>query len=183
MSGGARILQFRWKDYLRRELFEQAEQVAALCQAARVPLIVNDRADVAMMLGCGLHIGQDDIPPADARRLLGQGAVIGFSTHNEAQLRAASGEPVDYIAIGPIFATASKTNPDPVLGLTELKRLRPMVEGPLVAIGGITRHNAAEVWNAGAETIAVIGDLYPEAATQSSIRERMEEWMKIAPDE
>ena len=99
-----------------------------------------------MLLDAGLHVGQDDLPPRDARRLMGADAVIGFSSHNVAQLCAAGGEPVDYVALGPVFATASKRNPDPVIGVEEIRRCRPLVDKPLVAIGGITRENALEVW-------------------------------------
>jgi thiamine-phosphate pyrophosphorylase len=137
---------------------------------------VNDRADFALLLEAGLHIGQDDLPPRDARKLMGSQASIGFSSHNSRQLCAAGGEPVDYVALGPIFATSSKRNPDAVVGVEELRRLRPLIEKPLVAIGGITLENAAEVLRAGADSVAVIAGLLPPEPTARSLRERMEVW-------
>ncbi len=109
-------------------------------------LVINDRADFALLLDAGLHVGQDDLPPRDARRLLGSGALLGFSSHNAGQLCAAAGEPVDYVALGPVYATGSKRNADPVVGVAEVRRCRALVEKPLVAIGGITMENALECW-------------------------------------
>jgi len=131
-----------------------------------------------MLLDAGLHLGQDDLTPRDARRIAGSERIIGYSSHNSAQLAAAGGEPVDYVALGPIFATGSKRNPDPVVGVAELARLRGLIEKPLVAIGGITLENAAEVLRAGADSVAVIGGLFPENATAHSLRMRMEEWVR-----
>jgi len=125
-------------------------------------------------------VGQDDLSPRDARKLIGSGATLGYSSHNLAQLVAAGGEPVDYVAIGPVFATASKRNPDPVVGLDEIRRCRSLVEKPLVAIGGITLANACDVWAAGADSVALIAGLMPEPATARSLRERMEEWRRLA---
>src|SRR5262249_51808870 len=141
-----------------------------------VPLVVNDRADLAVLFGAILHLGQDDLPPAAARRVTGPNVRIGFSTHNETQLRSADAEPVDYLAIGPIFGTASKQNPDPVVGIRELARLRPLTAKPLVAIGGITRSNATAVIDAGADSVAIIGDLFPEEGT---IETRVVEWVRL----
>ena len=173
LDAGARIVQFRHKGHYTRAVFAQAGQVAALCRAAGALFVVNDRADVALLLDAALHVGQDDLTPADARRLLGSDHVLGFSTHNEEQLRAGNNEPVDYLAIGPLFATASKERPDPQVGLDALVRLRRLTSQPLVAIGGITRATAPSVLEAGADSIAVIGDLLP------AIRERTEEWVKL----
>ena len=179
LEGGAGILQIRQKGHWGREFFEIARLVARLCREAGADLIVNDRADFALLLDAGLHLGQDDLAPRDARKLLGPDAAIGFSSHNAAQLAAAGGEPVDYVALGPVFGTASKCNPDPVVGVEELRRCRGLVEKPLVAIGGITLENAVEVWNAGADSVAVIGGMLPERATAQSLRERMEEWHRL----
>jgi len=176
LEGGARILQFRHTGVFSRDVFDQARQIAALCRDADALFVINDRADVARLLDAGLHLGQDDLSPADARRVLGDGQLIGFSTHNEAQFRAAAAQPADYLALGPIFGTTSKLNPDPVVGLAELRRLRPLTTRPVVAIGGITRANARSVIEAGANSVAVIGDLYPE---DGQIRGRVEEWISI----
>jgi thiamine-phosphate pyrophosphorylase len=132
-----------------------------------------------MLLDAGEHLGQDDLPPQDARRLIGPGRLLGFSTHNEAQLRAAASEPVDYAAIGPIFGTTSKEKPDPVVGIEELSRLRTIAARPLVAIGGITRENVMSVLDAGADSVAVIGDLLPAGCNFESMRERMEQWQNL----
>lgn len=180
LEGGAGILQIRHKGHWSREMFEAAWQVARLCREAGAELVVNDRADYAMLLEAGLHVGQDDLPPRDARKLMGPDALLGFSSHNVQQLCAAGGEPVDYVALGPVFATASKRNPDPVVGVEDVRRCRALIEKPLVAIGGITRENALEVLRAGADSVAVISDLMPEGATAKSLRERMEEWQRIA---
>jgi thiamine-phosphate pyrophosphorylase len=180
LDGGARIVQFRHKGQWTRPVFEQAERVAGQCRERNATFIINDRADVALLLGAGLHVGQDDLSPADARSLIGAGALLGYSTHNPHQLDAASAEPVDYVAIGPIFATASKQNPDPVVGLDELRKCRARCVRPLVAIGGITRETARAVFAAGADSIAVIGDLIPENCTSADLRRRMEEWQQLA---
>jgi thiamine-phosphate pyrophosphorylase len=179
VDAGAEILQYRHKDYWSREVVAEAEWIGDLCRAHRVPFIINDRADYAKLLHAGLHLGQTDLPPKAARELLGPDAIIGFSTHHEAQLAAAAGEPVDYVALGPIFGTASKRNPDPVVGVGNLQRWRSLVRQPLVAIGGITRQHAPEVWSAGADSVAIIGDLYPAICDPESIRERMGEWLRL----
>ncbi|MDE3167637.1 MAG: thiamine phosphate synthase [Acidobacteriota bacterium] len=180
LEGGAGILQIRHKQHWSREFFAAARDTARLCREAGALLVVNDRADFAMLLEAGLHLGQDDLAPRDARRLLGSDAILGYSSHNSAQIAAAGGEPVDYVAFGPVFATATKQNPDPVVGIEELGRCRALVEKPLVAIGGITLANAARVLAAGADSVAVIGGLFPEAATARSLRLRMEEWVALA---
>ena len=175
LNAGARILQFRHKGAFSRDVLAELERVAALCREARARLVVNDRADIARLTSAALHLGQQDLTPTDARRVVGADTPIGFSTHNERQLREAAVQPVDYLALGPIFGTASKQNPDPVLGLEELRRLRPLSARPLVAIGGITRANARSVLSAGADSVAVIGDLFPDGG---DIRTRAEEWIK-----
>lgn len=179
IEGGVQILQLRHKGHVSRALFEQAEHVAVLCRESGVVFIVNDRTDLAMLLRAGVHLGQEDLPPAEARRLLGPEPIIGFSTHNEAQLRAASGEPVNYVALGPIFGTPTKERPDPVVGLAELMRLRPLSPRPVVAIGGINRQNARSVLEAGADSVAVIADLYPEPCTYDALRARVAEWLEL----
>jgi len=176
LGGGARILQFRHKGHWTRGVFAELEAVAKLCRDASVQFVVNDRADLARLVDAALHLGQDDLPPSAARRVMGPESLIGFSTHNEAQLRAAQEEQVDYLALGPIFGTSSKENPDPMVGLLELRRLRGFTAVPLVAIGGITRANAPEVLAAGADSVAIIGDLIP---WDGSIHSRVREWISI----
>jgi thiamine-phosphate pyrophosphorylase len=174
IRAGARILQFRYKGFFSRSVLEEASHIAELCRSAGVLFVMNDRADIAMLLGAALHLGQEDLTPADARRILPAGSILGFSTHNEQQLRAGDLEPVDYLAIGPIFTTGSKLNPDPVVGLDRLRTLRPLTQKPLVAIGGITRALAPRVFEAGADSVAIIGDLYPNIQAQAA------EWIAIS---
>jgi thiamine-phosphate pyrophosphorylase len=176
LEAGAKILQFRDKGFLSREAFEWLERIAELANTAGAMLVVNDRADLAKLFGAALHLGQDDLPPTIARRVTGSDATVGYSTHNEAQLRAACAEPVNYLALGPIFGTATKENPDPTVGLVELRRLRPLSNLPLVAIGGITRANARQVLEAGADSVAVIGDLFPE---DGNIHSRTKEYLGL----
>src|SRR5207237_1425286 len=179
LEGGARILQFRHKAFWSRTVFAQAEQIAALCRSAGALFVVNDRADYGRLLHAGLHLGQDDLLPADARRVIGPAAIIGFSTHNPDQMRAAQSEPVDYVAFGPVFSTASKDRPDPTVGPAALSTVRALTSMPLVAIGGITRENAPACWNAGADSVAIIADILPKECTERTIRQRMTEWLRL----
>ncbi|MGI8741668.1 MAG: thiamine phosphate synthase [Bryobacteraceae bacterium] len=179
LEGGARLLQLRHKGHFSRQLFADAQRMARMCAAAGALFVIDDRADVAALLNAALHVGQDDLRPRDVRKILPADLAIGFSTHNEMQLREAAEEPADYLALGPIFQTASKENPDPVVGLKELARLRAMVTRPLVAIGGITRQSALEAMQAGADSVAVIGDLVPEEHTKLALRKRTEEWVQL----
>jgi thiamine-phosphate pyrophosphorylase len=185
LDAGASILQFRHKTFYSREAHAWLEQISELSRAAGATLVVNDRADLAVLFDAVLHLGQEDLPPSAARRITdsqtdsmtdSQPIYIGFSTHNEAQLRAAASEPIDYLAIGPMFDTVSKQNPDPVVGLDELRRLRPLAAKPLVAIGGITRTNARQVLEAGADSVAVIGDLFPD---DGDIAARIGDWLRL----
>lgn len=180
LEGGAGILQIRHKSHWSRDLFAVARQVSRLCRENGIPLIIDDRGDFALLLEAGLHVGQDDLSPRDARKLIGSQATLGLSSHNVSQLVAAGGEPVDYVAIGPIFATTSKRNPDPMVGVEEIRRCRSLIEKPLVAIGGITLENARDVWVAGADSVAIIGALLAEPATARGLRARMEEWRALA---
>jgi thiamine-phosphate pyrophosphorylase len=179
LDGGARILQFRHKGFWSREVFSQAEEIAALCRTASADFIVNDRADYAGLLHSGLHLGQHDLLPADARCVIGDAPIVGYSTHNPDQMRAAASEPVDYVAFGPVFSTASKDRPDPTVGLDGLRTVRALTQRPLVAIGGITLENASLCWSAGADSAAVIAGLLPNPCTKETIRDRMAEWMRL----
>jgi thiamine-phosphate pyrophosphorylase len=180
LDAGIRLIQLRHKGHYSRAVYDCAWQVAALCREAGAMLAIDDRADIAALLGAGLHVGQDDLSPQDARRVIGPRALLGYSTHNEAQLAAGDREPVDYLAIGPVFATASKENPDPVLGLHRARALRALTAKPLVAIGGITRASAPDLWRAGIQSVAVIGDLLPAAG--ETVRGRAEEWVRLVKD-
>ena|SRR5258708_6780550 len=180
LDGGAQILQFRHKRPWTRPVLDQAERIASACRERGAMFVINDRADMAKLLRAGLHVGQDDLAPADARGLLGADALLGYSTHNPQQLHGAAAEPVSYVAFGPMFQTASKENPDPVVGLDALRVCRQHCNRPLVAIGGITRQNVVAVFAAGADSVAVIGDLLPEDCTGANLRRRMEEWQQLA---
>ena len=180
LAAGARILQLRHKEHFSRGMFDLARQVFSLCQAHGAQFVMNDRADVARILGCGLHLGQDDLPCAEARAVMGPG-LLGYSTHNPEQLRAAPPE-ADYLALGPIFATGSKANPDPVVGLDHLREWRRLSARPLVAIGGITLANAQQVLDAGAASVAVIGGLYSGPLTLRLVRERTDAWLRQLPN-
>ncbi len=179
LAAGAAILQIRHKGHWPRGLFAEAEEAARLCLEHGAKLIVNDRVDIAMLLASGVHLGQDDLAPSDARRLLGPDRVIGFSTHNAEQLTAAAAEPVDYVAIGPIFATASKESPSPVIGPEQIPSLRALARHPVAAIGGITRQNARAVFKNGADAVAIISDLYPDSLTEHTLRARAAEWQTL----
>lgn len=168
-AGGAALIQLRAKDCADRKLLELAQEAVAVARAVGVPLIVNDRPDVACIAGAdGVHVGQQDLAPADARRVLPEG-IVGLSTHSEPQLAAALREPIDYLAVGPVFETRSKSRPDPVVGLELVRRARAATQVPacppssrrvgVVAIGGITRASAREAIAAGADAVAVISDL------------------------
>ncbi len=178
LDGGARILQFRHKGFWSRQVFAQAGEVARLCREARASFILNDRADYAALLDAGVHLGQEDLLPADARSVIGK-RPIGYSTHNAGQMVAAGAEPVDYLAFGPVFPTASKERPDPVTGLESLGQVRALTDKPLVAIGGITLENAPMCWGAGADSVAVISGLLPSPCTPRAVRDRMEEWLRL----
>ncbi len=179
LEAGARILQLRHKGFWGREVFAQAREIAGLCRDAGALFIVNDRADFANLLQAGVHLGQDDLLPSDARIVVGAEAVIGFSTHNAGQMRAAQAEPVDYVAFGPIFATASKERPDPCVGIEGLRAVRALTARPLVAIGGVRRGNASMCWSAGADSVAIIADLYPDPCSYRSLGDRMTEWLRL----
>jgi thiamine-phosphate pyrophosphorylase len=165
-AGGATLIQLREKHLSPREFYSAAKEALDVARERKVRLIINDRVDIALALGAdGVHLGQDDLPPAAARRLLGERAIIGFSTHSVEQARRAASLPVDYLAIGPIFRTSSKENPDAVVGLEGLRRVRRAAGSvPLVAIGGITLETAPEVIAAGADAIAVISLLLKQPA-------------------
>lgn len=179
LEGGAELLQYRRKDAFTRAAFAELETIARFCESAGARLVVNDRADLAALVNAGVHVGQDDLPPALVRRIVGA-RLVGYSTHNEAQFTHPEAEAADYLAFGPVFPTASKERPDPVTGLELLARLRPLTAKPLVAIGGVTLETAPSVWRAGADSIAVIAALLPSVLTPESVRQRFEEWKRLS---
>lgn len=158
VAGGATIIQLRDKSSSSRDLFDAAQDCVDYCRSMNVTLIINDRVDIAMMVGAdGVHLGQDDLPPSEARKLLGEKVMIGLSTHTLEQAVEAIELPVDYIAFGPVFPTATKTDHDRVVGMDRLSSIRKVVgDFPLVAIGGITLANVLDVLNAGAGSVAMI---------------------------
>jgi len=156
-EGGARLAQLRAKGVADGALLPLAREATSAAREAGITLVVNDRADVARLVGAdGVHVGQDDLPPSACRAVLGTGALVGLSTHGPGQVEAGRGEPVDYLAVGPVFPTRTKRDPDPVVGLALVRRARALWTGPLVAIGGITPENARAVVEAGADGLAVV---------------------------
>jgi thiamine-phosphate pyrophosphorylase len=159
-DAGVQLMQLRDKRGLPARTCSLAKELVAILSSRSVRLIVNDRPDVAAMAASGgVHVGQEDLPPEEARRICGTPLWVGVSTHNPEQLRAADLSSADYIAVGPIFPTVTKENPDPVVGVDFLKVARKLTRKPLVAIGGITLESASDVFRAGADSVAVIRDL------------------------
>jgi thiamine-phosphate pyrophosphorylase len=160
LSAGVRLIQYRGKTDNSRRLFDVSSAIAERVHQAGGIFIVNDRADLARLSGAdGVHVGQEDLWVEQARRVLLPGQRVGVSTHTRAQFEEAEATSADYIAFGPIFPTASKEHPDPVVGLDRLRAMRVLTRKPLVAIGGITLDNAPSVIEAGADSVAVIHDL------------------------
>jgi thiamine-phosphate pyrophosphorylase len=158
---GVTLLQYRDKTGDDATILRNAEMLIELFEGTGAKLILNDRADLMMLARWdGLHVGQDDLSPEDARIVIGDGRLIGVSTHTEEQVRVAEASRADYVAIGPVFATGTKANAAPVVGLEGVRRARAQTTKPLVAIGGITRANARSVIEAGADSVAVIGGLF-----------------------
>jgi thiamine-phosphate pyrophosphorylase len=178
LESGVRILQYRHKSDWTQSDFDSAKQIANLCHRSGVLFVLNDRADFARLLGAALHVGQDDLPPVAARRVISD-EVMGYSTHNRLQLTRGNEEPVEYLSLGPMFATDSKTRPDPLVGVDRLRELRGVTEKPLVAIGGITLLNAKSVLAAGADSVAVISGLFAERSNRAGLRRRAEEWIRL----
>ena len=162
-AAGVRIAQYRHKGAFTRGIFEQAEEVREVFRSAGTCFLVNDRADIAMAIGAdGVHVGQEDLEPRTVRGLVGPGMLVGYSTHNAGQLCDDRCEWADYLAIGPAFATSSKQNPDPVVGLEGVREARAIATKPLVAIGGITLANAEGVLAAGASAVSMISSVSVE---------------------
>ncbi|HEX2268491.1 MAG TPA: thiamine phosphate synthase [Pyrinomonadaceae bacterium] len=173
-DAGATFVQLREKHLPAVDFYNEAKTALSIAAEKGVTVIVNDRVDIALALNArGVHLGQDDLPPEAARKLLGNEAIIGYSTHNLDQAIAAANLPVDYVAIGPIFETGTKSNPDPVVGLDGLRAVRAAIgDKSLVAIGGITATNAREVIEAGANSVALISSLLSGGSAGISDRYR-----------
>lgn len=172
LDGGVTLLQLRGKTASDRELVEAAREVLAVTRPRGARLVVNDRPDVALVVGAdGVHVGQDDLSPRDVRTLVGPRLIVGVSTHDLAQVTAAADEPADYIAFGPVFETRTKAHPDPVVGLDLLAQARLLTRRPLVAIGGIDVGNARAVAQAGADGLAVVSALLGAPDLARALRE------------
>jgi thiamine-phosphate pyrophosphorylase len=160
LDAGVRLFQYRDKRASSRRMLEAVSRLIPMIRERGGRLVVNDRADVALVAGAdGVHLGQDDLPVDQARSVIRPEQILGHSTHNLEQLRRANALHADYVAIGPIFETASKDAPDPVVGLNGLREARKATPKPLVAIGGITVQNARQVIECGADSVAVISGL------------------------
>ena len=170
------FVQIRHKAPFDRPFCSLLESCARLAENSLSTVILNDRADYARLFGFGLHVGQDDLPAHHARQILGPEPILGLSTHNLPQLEAAAFAPVNYLALGPIFPTTSKANPDPVVGLASLAAWRPVSPFPLIAIGGITLDNAALVLDAGADFVSLISALWTPPYTLGSFGDNIDEW-------
>ncbi len=178
LSAGARQFQYRNKTSSSREFLHASQALGLTLRQQGGTFVVNDRADIARIAGAtGVHLGQNDLSVTAAREVLGSDCMIGLSTHNLQQFEAAVESGADYIAVGPIFATGSKTNPDPVVGVDFVRQARKLTRKPIVAIGGITTESAQEVLDAGADSIAVIRDILSAKNPAARVRQ----YLKILP--
>lgn len=179
VEGGASLIQLREKRMPPREFYEDAKSALEIARTHGAIVLINDRVDIALALGAdGVHLGQEDLPPERTRALLGPGKIVGFSTHSVAQAVAAKSAGIDYLAIGPVFGTTTKEDPDPVVGLRGVAEVKAAIGGvPLVGIGGIREGNLAEVLRAGADSVAVISAI---AASADDITSRFKELGALA---
>ena len=170
-DAGVRLLQYRNKRASTRELFESSIELVSLLAPMNVSVVVNDRADVAVLAGAnGVHVGQEDLGVEKGRQVVGPEKLVGVSTHNVEQFQRAAASSADYIAVGPIFATGTKSNPDSVVGTEFIRKVRLLTDKPIVAIGGITLERAPEIIESGADSVAVISDIL--AAPEPGMRAR-----------
>ena len=173
IAGGAKFIQLREKYASPKDFYTDAKSAIETARKNSVKIIINDRVDIALALKAdGVHLGQDDLPPEKARKILGEKTIIGFSTHSIRQAIEAVKCPVDYIAIGPVFATTTKENPDEIVGLEGVKKVREAIgDFPLVAIGGITAENFQSVFEAGADSLAIIKSiLFPPEKIEENLQ-------------
>ena len=176
-AAGVALVQYRDKDAGPQEILRNAAAIRDAFAGADCRLILNDRADLAVLAGWdGVHVGQEDLAPEDARRVVGVERWVGVSTHTEEQVRVADGSGADYVAVGPVFATGTKVDAEPVIGLDGVRRARALTAKPIVAIGGITRGNARSVIDAGADSVAVISALLCDG---ESIEQVAKDFLKI----
>jgi len=172
IAAGVQLLQYRDKKAGVREQFSESRAIADVAREAGCSFFVNDRPEVAYLSGAsGVHVGQEDLSPEQARAIIGPDRWVGVSTHNLKQFEQATVTSADYIAVGPIFPTSSKANPDPVVGTELLRRVRALTRKPIVAIGGVTLDRAPEVLAAGADSVAVISDILQAKDPASRARE------------
>jgi thiamine-phosphate pyrophosphorylase len=175
-EGGVRLVQYRGKNQVSREQYRAASELAKYFAGHSVTFLVNDRPDIALLVGAaGVHVGQEDLSVEDARRVVGPGKWVGVSTHTLEQVRGAAETSANYIAVGPIFATATKENAEPVVGTELIRQARGLAGKPIVAIGGITLENAPQAIAAGADSLAVISDIW----RAPDPRARIEEFQKL----
>ena len=159
-QAGVRLMQYRDKSAPARELLAASRELVSALRPFGAALIINDRADVAALAEAdGVHVGQNDLEVEQARGIVGVPRWVGVSTHNLEQFLSAAASSADYIAVGPVFSTSSKANPDPVVGTEFIRQVRAMTNKPIVAIGGITLERATSVISAGADSVAVISDI------------------------
>lgn len=177
---GCRLVQLRAKKLSARELLGWAELAVEAGGSSGIAVIINDRADIALLSSAsGVHLGQDDLSVGSARRLLGDEAIIGLSTHSIDQAREASRLAIDYVAIGPVYLTSSKERPDAPLGIDTIREVRRVVDKPLVAIGGITIERAPELFEAGVDGVAVISALRRTGDEGTTLEDEARRWLSL----
>ena len=175
LGAGARLVQYRNKTAPAREVLQAAQALNVTARQDGASFLVNDRPDIARLAGAsGVHVGQDDLDVDAARKIVGAGAIIGISTHNLEQFRAAAETDADYVAVGPIFETRSKAKPDPVVGLELIRQARKLTNKPIVAIGGITLERTASVIESGANGVAVISDILGARNPAARVKQYLE---------
>jgi thiamine-phosphate pyrophosphorylase len=183
VDAGVRLMQYRDKQASARQLFESSRELSEYFRPLDVQFIVNDRADVAALAGAGgVHVGQDDLGVEEARVVVGGEAIVGVSTHNAEQFEKALKTSADYVAVGPVFATGSKANSDPVVGVEFVARCRALTDRPIVAIGGITLERATAVIEAGADSVAVISDIWRASDPGKRASEFLEVLGRVQPN-
>jgi thiamine-phosphate pyrophosphorylase len=173
------LLQYRDKVGAPQDVLRGAALIREVFAGGECRLILNDRADLAVLADWGgVHVGQGDLSPEDVRRVVGEGRWVGVSTHTDEQMRLAAGSCADYVAVGPVFATGTKLDAEPVIGLEGVRRARALTAKPLVAIGGITRENARSVVDAGADSVAVISGLLVEGEPVAKVARDFLEFLR-----